>query len=75
MSYIYKIVNKINNKIYIGKTNLSSIEERFKEHCYEYNKFHSEKRPLYSAMKKYGIENFQIYLLEECSSEKASERE
>lgn len=75
MSYIYKIVNKLNNKIYIGKTNLSSIEERFKEHCYEHDKFHSEKRPLYSAMKKYGIENFQIHLLEECSPEKASERE
>ena len=75
MSYIYKIVNKLNNKIYIGKTNLSSIEERFKEHCRDYDKFHSEKRPLYLAMKKYGIENFQIHLLEECPPEKASERE
>jgi hypothetical protein len=29
MSFIYKITNDINDKIYIGKTNLL-IEERFK---------------------------------------------
>ena len=29
MSYIYKITNDINDKVYIGKTNLS-IQERFK---------------------------------------------
>ena len=32
MSYIYKITNSINDKIYIGKTE-QSIEKRFKEHC------------------------------------------
>lgn len=32
MGYIYKIVNDINDKIYIGKTE-KSIEKRFKEHC------------------------------------------
>lgn len=32
MSYIYKITNKINKKLYIGKTEFS-IEKRFKEHC------------------------------------------
>lgn len=32
MSYIYKIINDINNKIYVGKTDFS-IEKRFKEHC------------------------------------------
>ena len=32
MAYIYKIVNDINNKIYIGKTECS-IKKRFKEHC------------------------------------------
>jgi len=29
MAYIYKIVNDINNKIYIGKT-LNSIKERWR---------------------------------------------
>ena len=31
MPYIYKITNKINNKIYIGKT-LDTIENRWKSH-------------------------------------------
>ena len=32
MPYIYKIINNVNQKNYIGKTT-RTIEERFKEHC------------------------------------------
>ena len=32
LAYIYKIINDVNDKIYIGKTECS-IEKRFKEHC------------------------------------------
>lgn len=64
MAYIYQIINDINNKIYIGKTEFS-IEKRFKEHCRDAFKEHTEKRPLYAAMRKYGIENFHIELIEE----------
>lgn len=64
MSYIYKIVNDINDKVYIGKTEFS-IEKRFKEHCHDCFCRDKEKRPLYSAMKKYGIEHFHIILIEE----------
>lgn len=64
MAYIYKIVNQINGKRYIGKTEFS-IEKRFKEHCQEAFRERSEKRPLYAAIRKYGIENFKIYLIEE----------
>lgn len=74
MPYIYKITNKINGKIYIGKT-LDTIENRWKEHKKDYQKIKNEKRPLYSAMKKYGIENFNIEEIETCSSEKINERE
>lgn len=74
MAYIYKITNLINDKIYIGKTN-RTIEERFKEHCNEYKKERSEKRPLYNAMNKYGIENFKIEQIEECSLEESSDKE
>ena len=64
MGYIYKITNNVNSKMYIGKTN-NSIEERFKEHCSDYKKERCEKRPLYSAMKKYGPEAFSVELIEE----------
>lgn len=67
MAYIYQIVNDINGKIYVGKTE-RSIEERFREHCKDYNRREFEKRPLYSAMKKYGVEHFHIELLEETDS-------
>ena len=74
MAYIYKITNQINGKIYIGKT-LSSIEERWKEHCKDYKKERCKKRPLYRAMNKYGIENFTIEQVEECPSKVVNERE
>lgn len=67
MAYIYQITNQINGKIYIGKTEFS-IEKRFKEHCDDAYRESKEKRPLYAAMRKYGIENFQIELLEETDS-------
>ena len=74
MSFIYKITNQINNKVYIGKTNLT-IQERFKEHCRDSERKNMENRPLYRAMNKYGKENFSVEQIEECSSEIASERE
>lgn len=64
MSYIYKIINDINDKVYVGKTDFS-IEKRFKEHCKDAFRDRNEKRPLYSAMRKYGIEHFHIELVEE----------
>lgn len=71
---IYKIYNDVNDKIYIGKT-LSTIENRFKQHCYDCTKKEYEKRPLYNAMNKYGKEFFHIELIEECEIEVLSQRE
>lgn len=67
MAYIYQITNDINQKIYIGKTECS-IEKRFKEHCWDAFRERNEKRPLYNAMRKYGIEHFHIELIEETDS-------
>ncbi|MFA6711105.1 MAG: GIY-YIG nuclease family protein [Candidatus Caldatribacteriota bacterium] len=64
MGFIYRITNKINNKSYIGKTE-TNIETRFKEHIKESKRERSKNRPLYAAIKKYGIENFKIELIEE----------
>ena len=64
MGYIYIIRNKINDKVYIGKTNVT-IEQRFRDHIYDSKKRRCEKRPLYSAMRKYGADQFYIELIEE----------
>lgn len=73
MAYIYKITNDINGKIYIGKTNFP-IEKRFKEHFRDAKKRCYEKRPLYSAMNKYGIEHFHIELIEETNNPEEREK-
>ena len=59
MAYIYCITNIINSKRYIGKTTLT-VQERFKQHCKDSQKERCDKRPLYDAMNKYGIENFIV---------------
>lgn len=71
---IYKIWNDINDKLYIGKTVLD-IEERWKEHCSDYKRERCEKRPLYNAMSKYGVEHFHIELVEECDLKELSKKE
>ena len=67
MAYIYKIINDINNKIYIGQTQFS-LDKRFKEHCYDSNSIKYKDRPMYQAMNEYGIEHFKIELIEETNS-------
>jgi group I intron endonuclease len=71
--FVYKIVNTVNGKMYIGKT-IKSLKERFRKHkrCAE----KKINRYLYDAMNHYGAENFYIDLIEECSSiEELNERE
>lgn len=72
MAYIYQIINDINQKIYVGKTEYT-LEKRFNEHCQDAYKERNEKRPLYAAMRKYGIEHFHIELIE--TTDNPEERE
>lgn len=74
MAYIYKITNLINDKIYVGKTMLT-IQERWKEHLNDSKKNRCKNRPLYSAINKYGAENFIIEQIEKCSDNIVNERE
>ena len=75
MTGIYKITNLINGKTYIGQA--VDIDKRLREHINdsanpnrrEYN------YPLSRAYRKYGITNFQMSVLEECSREELNEKE
>ena len=64
MAYIYKITNDINDKVYIGKTEFD-VNKRFLEHCRDSGKDELQNRPLYKAMRKYGVSHFHISIVEE----------
>ena len=67
---VYCIKNTVNNKEYIGLTT-RTLEKRWKQHIYESNKQDSWEwnTPLGNAIKKYGKDLFEVFVLEECSSE------
>ena len=71
---IYQIRNIINNKMYIGQS--INIRRRWWEHktrVYETDEKYN--LPIYNAMRKYGIDNFEFTIIEECSKELLNERE
>lgn len=70
---IYIIINNINNKKYIGKSN--NIKRRIQEHMNPYEQKRTPNKPLYLAFNKYGIENFSFDILEECDKEKLNQKE
>lgn len=74
MGFIYKIVNHINGKVYIGKSDrdIDPIA-RFREHISESTSERSGHRPLYRAINKHGINNFSFHVIE--FTDDASERE
>ena len=67
--FIYKIENKINNKIYIGKTS-RPLEKRWNEHTnasYRYkDNIGLSINLLYRSIRKYGIINFEIKIVCQC---------
>ena len=65
---IYKITNLLNEKIYIGQTK-QKIEDRLVQHSYSFS-------PLGLDIRKYGLENFKIEIVEECfTKNELNERE
>lgn len=64
---IYKIVNNINSKIYIGQS--INIHKRWYEHKYKSNYIddRSFNSLLHQAIRKYGIENFSFEIIEQFS--------
>lgn len=68
---VYKIINLINGKFYVGSTAIS-FYKRYKQHINRFKnkneKNHCKK--LFNAIKKYGVENFEFILLEICLEKK-----
>lgn len=58
---IYYFRNKINNKYYIGQA--INIRKRFSSHFIQIKK-ENNKYPIYKAILKYGIENFEYAVVE-----------
>lgn len=73
MAEIYKITNNITNEVYIGETTRTT-DVRWKQHLYRAkNKRYTEY--LYSAMRKYGTENFSVETIERCENKDRFHRE
>lgn len=74
-SGIYMIRNKINGKVYIGKT--KNFKQRWSQYEYDYKKQRTGhiNRYLLNSMNKYGFSNFEFSVLEYCKIEDCSERE
>jgi group I intron endonuclease len=58
---VYKITNKITNKVYIGITNQGS-GARYRHHWYESRT--GEPSPIHRSMAKYGEENFTLEIID-----------
>lgn len=69
---IYKITNKINSKCYIGQS--INIERRFIHHK-KYRYGFQNNKVLYKAIQKYGIDNFDFEIIEECLQEELDKKE
>ena len=70
---IYGIKNKINGKIYIGQS--IKIERRWAEHKTELKKNKHPNQHLLNSYNKYGKDNFEFLILEECEKEKLNSKE
>jgi group I intron endonuclease len=69
---IYLIENKVNGNKYVGQT-VMPLNKRWLAHIQESKTF--SERPLYRAINKYGLDNFNIKVIEETDEDKLSERE
>ena len=73
-SGIYLIENKITKEKYIGKS--IDISRRWIEHKIKHSTLNKEyDKPLYRAFRKYGIENFNFKIVEECLPEELNDKE
>ena len=72
-SGIYKILNIVNKKVYVGST--ADFTFREQEHFYRLEKRFHHNVKLQNAFNKYGRQNFVFEIIEECSEIQLIERE
>lgn len=70
---IYRIRNLINNKSYIGQS--IDIYDRWVFHKWELNNGKHKNQHLLRSWLKYGSDNFEFTIVEECDENKLNERE
>jgi len=70
---IYQIINKVNNKSYIGSS--SDINKRFRTHKRDLNKNNHHNIHLQRAWNKYNESGFIFSIIEECSKDSLLKRE
>lgn len=68
---IYKITNKVNGKVYVGKS--EDISKVF-EDCKDF-KNNLNKLPIFNEIATYGVDKFEFNILEECSIDQLPEKE
>ena len=74
ISGIYKIINKVNGKYYVGSS-INITDRRWRKHksCLRYN--HHDNKHLQNAWNKYGENNFDFIIIEQIPKEKLVEVE
>ncbi len=72
-SGIYGIKNKVNNKIYVGQT--YDFQYRWGKHKTALRTNTHSNRKLQFAWNKYGENNFEFFIIEECDLDVINERE
>jgi group I intron endonuclease len=69
----YIIANKINGKVYIGKTS-SDTSRRWKDHTRLACDPNHKKQAIHFAMAKYGVENFDFQVSELLKNKKYAKK-
>jgi hypothetical protein len=64
---IYKIVNDVNDNIYVGST-ISTLTRRFSQHKGDSKNITKQKRKFYAAVNLIGFDHFRIILIENFAS-------
>lgn len=71
---IYKIVNKVDNKCYIGSA-ATYFKRRIRQHYFSLIKNTHENKYLQNAFNKYGINNFYFEIIEICPEKDVLKKE